>query len=154
MDIAAYGHSHILSDEVRPFPGNMDCGSTVKDTAAHGENNIRYLNPGSCGPKRFRLPVTMMVLTFYPAEHQIEVEKIDCLSAAWEKKEAVKMPEQDMHKLVQEIMREADAGKNISQIAARNHIEEGFVEQVCRMYLTHPGVDVDGIMDRIERRNL
>lgn len=132
-DIVVFGHSHRLSDS---------------------ESDVRYLNPGSCGPKRFRLPVTMMILTLYPAEHRIEAEQIDCLTAEAEKKEAVKMPEQDMHGLIREIMKEVDAGKNITEIAKRNHIDTKFTEQVCRMYLTHPGVDVDGIMDRIERRNL
>ena len=158
VDIVAFGHSHSLSDEVRPsqkeMPGGWqgDAGEILSDR----EGCIRYLNPGSCGPKRFRLPVTMMILALYPDEHRLEVEKIDCLSAASEKKDkdTVKMPEQDMHRLVREIMKEVDAGKNIADISRRNHIDEGFTEQVCRMYLTHPGVDVDGILDRIERRNL
>lgn len=104
-----------------------------------------------CGPKRFRLPVTMMILTLYPAKHQIEAEKINCLSAESEKTETVKIPEQDMYRLVQDIMKEVDAGKNIAEIAKRNHVNAKFTEQVCRMYLTHPGVDVDGILDRIEK---
>lgn len=133
VDIVVFGHSHRLS------------------VLGGG---IRYLNPGSCGPKRFRLPVTMMILILYPAGHRIEVEKIECLSAESEKKETVKIPGQDMYSLVREIMKEVDAGKNMAEIAKRNHIDEKLTEQVCRMYLTHPGVDVDGIMDRIERRNL
>lgn len=156
VDIVVFGHSHSLSDEVRPSQKGMpdkgwgDAGAVLSNR----EGGIRYLNPGSCGPKRFRLPVTMMVLTLYPDEHRLEVEKINCLSAASEKKDTVKMPEQDMYRLVREIMKEVDAGKNIAEIARRNHIDEGFTDQVCRMYLTHPGVDVDGILDRIERRNL
>lgn len=133
VDIVVFGHSHRLS--VRG-------------------GGIRYLNPGSCGPKRFRLPVTMMILILYPAGHRIEVEKIDFLSAESEKKETVKIPGQDMYRLVREIMKEVDAGKNMAEIAKRNHIDVKFTEQVCRMYLTHPGVDVDGIMDRIEMSNL
>lgn len=131
VDIVIYGHSHKY-EEVR-------------------EGKLTWLNPGSCGQKRFRLPVTMMILTLYPAIHQLAAEKIDCVSAS---DEEVKIPEQDMYRLVREIMKEVDAGRKITDIAARNHIDEKFAEQVCRMYVTHPGVDVDGILDRIERRRI
>lgn len=158
VDIVVFGHSHRLSDEVcLPQRNKFDVEQgQVRDADALSDcgGGIRYLNPGSCGPKRFRLPVTMMILILYPAGHRIEVEKIDFLSAESEKKETVKIPGQDMHRLVREIMKEVDAGKNMAEIAKRNHIDVKFTEQVCRMYLTHPGVDVDGIMDRIERRNL
>ena len=42
-DVVIYGHSHRYAQEVR--------GGTL------------YLNPGSCGPRRFRQPITMAVLT-------------------------------------------------------------------------------------------
>ena len=153
--------------------------------------NTACLNPGSCGPRRFCLPVTMMLLTLYPAEHRMETERIDCLdipamgkgtshgeNPAWISEEGkaagvheepavrtgqrgaakapgkIKIPEQDMYRMVRQIMKEVDAGRRIAEIAARNHIDERFAEQVCRMYLTHPGVDVDGILDRMERKNL
>lgn len=130
MDIVIYGHSHKY-EEVR-------------------QGSLTWLNPGSCGPKRFRLPVTMMILTLYPETHRLTTEKINCLSA----NDEIIIPKQDMHRLVREIMKEVDAGRNIADIAVRNHIDETFAEQVCRMYVTHPGVDVDGILDRIERKNL
>ena len=153
--------------------------------------NTACLNPGSCGPRRFCLPVTMMLLTLYPAEHRMETERIDCLdipamgkgtshgeNPVWISEEGkaagvyeepavrtgqrgaakapgkIKIPEQDMYRMVRQIMKEVDAGRRIAEIAARNHIDERFAEQVCRMYLTHPGVDVDGILDRMERKNL
>lgn len=159
VDIVIYGHSHKYEES--------------------SYDHITWLNPGSCGPRRFRLPVTMMILTLYPENHQWKTEKIDCLSIPHEKARGVsngerhleqtghvladmasdadgemKIPEQDMYRLVRVIMKEIDAGRKISDIAARNHIDKKFTEQVCRMYLTHPGVDVDGILDWIERKNL
>lgn len=159
IDIVIYGHSHKYEED--------------------DNGGITWLNPGSCGPKRFRLPVTMMILTLYPALHRLETEKIDCLSISGKpvqgtsdeesrfgqagavrsglaaaSDEDVKIPEQDMYRLVREIMKGIDAGRKIADIAARNHIDERFAEQVCRMYVTHPGVDVDGILDRLERKNL
>lgn len=78
VDIVIYGHSHKY--EVREL------------------ETITYLNPGSCGPRRFRLPVTMMILVFYPFEHRFEIKRVDCLQVQIEKKE--KLPGQDMYKLV------------------------------------------------------
>ncbi len=135
------------------------CGHSHKYEVGRLENTV-CLNPGSCGPRRFRLPVTMMLLTLYPAEHRLETERIDCLDipamgmGTSNTDEEMKIPEQDMYRLVRQIMKEVDAGRRIAEIAARNHIDERFAEQVCRMYLTHPGVDVDGILDRLERKNL
>lgn len=146
IDIVICGHSHKYEESLR--------------------GGITYLNPGSCGPRRFRLPVTMMVLTLYPTEHRMEGEKIDCISSAALEKESQKgtpgapgrdmaqLSDKDMYRLVRTIMREVDAGRSIEDIAARNHVDREFAEQICRMYVTHPGVDVDGILDRMERRNL
>lgn len=146
IDIVIYGHSHKYEESL------------------HG--SITYLNPGSCGPRRFRLPVTMMVITLYPTEHRMEGEKIDCVSAAASEKESQKstpgasgkdmaqLSDKDMYRLVRTIMREVDAGRSIEDIAARNRVDREFAEQICRMYLTHPGVGVNGILDRMERRNL
>lgn len=166
------------------------CGHSHKYEVGRLGNTV-CLNPGSCGPRRFCLPVTMMLLTLYPAEHRKETERIDCLdipamgkgtshgeNPVWISEEGkaagvheepavrtgqrgaakapgkIKIPEQDMYRMVRQIMKEVDAGRRIAEIAARNHIDERFAEQVCRMYLTHPGVDVDGILDRMERKNL
>ena len=46
-------------------------------------------------------------------------------------------------------MKDINAGKTVKQIARKYKISEELSEQIARMYLTHPGVDVDGIMRRI-----
>ena len=135
------------------------CGHSHKYEVGRLGNTV-CLNPGSCGPRRFHLPVTMMLLTLYPAEHRLETERIDCLDipamgkGTLDTDEEMKIPKQDIYRLVRQIMKEVDAGRRIAEIAARNHIDERFAEEVSRMYLTHPGVDVDGILDRMERKNL
>lgn len=137
VDLVIYGHSHKY--EVRR------------------ERNVAYLNPGSCGPKRFRQPVTMMALTLFCEEHRFETERIDLVTEApvtSAQQDLDGLSQRDMYELIRKIIREADAGRGIAEIAARNRVDPEFAEQVCRMYLTHPGVDVDGIMDRLERRNL
>lgn len=119
------------------------------------EGGILYLNPGSCGPRRFRNPVTMMLLTLYPEKHLAETEKIvftENISAASADEDAVAAL--DMHKLVKTIMKEVRGGRTVAEIAERNRVSEELAEQICRFYLTHPGVDVDGILDRMERKDL
>lgn len=137
-DMVIYGHSHKYEDR-------------------RERTGVRYLNPGSCGPKRFRLPVTMMVLTLCPQKHEAEAERIDLMSGEGRgtaEPEGGEMAEKDMYRLVKKVVKGVRAGKSVSAIAARTHVDEKLVEDICRMYVTHPGVDVDGIMDRLERRGL
>ena len=63
-DVVIYGHSHRYAQEER--------------------NGTLYLNPGSCGPRRFRQPITMAVLTIAESEEasgrdlkKVSVEKIE-----------------------------------------------------------------------------
>ena len=57
-----------------------------------------------------------------------------------------------MDRLVRRIVREMESGRSVEQIAARNRTDKDLVEQICRIYATHPGVDVDGILNRMEIR--
>lgn len=131
LDLVVYGHSHKY-EECR-------------------EGKTKYLNPGSCGRRRFRLPVTMALLTLYPQSHEIAIERIELgkvTDVSLRERKNTSLP-QDMHRLVKTVMKEMDAGKSMTAIALRHHADEALVERICRMYATHPGVDVDGILDRI-----
>ena len=44
------------------------------------------------------------------------------------------------------------AEKTIHRIAVLSGVEREFVEQVCRIYVTHPGVDAEGIVNKMEVR--
>lgn len=46
-------------------------------------------------------------------------------------------------------MKLADKGTSHEEIAAKFKISEELAEQICRMYFTHPGVDVAWILQRI-----
>ena len=120
------------------------------------EKEIFFLNPGSCGTKRFKLPVTMAFLMLNETEHKFIVEKHIFSQSLNIKKEgsAVKFPQKDMYKLIKKIIKEMEAGKKVSDIAKNNGVDEELVEQICRIYSTHPGVDVDGILNRMDIWNL
>lgn len=134
MDIVIYGHSHKYEERTE--------GKTI------------YLNPGSCGSRRFRLPVTMAVLTLFPDEHHIQIQKIDCLPELSESDLPDAFPQKDMDRLIRKVVKEIKANKGVPEIAAKLHADYALVEQICRIYTTHPGVDVDGILNRLELKNL
>ncbi|MCR4793543.1 MAG: MBL fold metallo-hydrolase [Lachnospiraceae bacterium] len=52
--------------------------------------------------------------------------------------------------LVASIMKYVDKGYSCDLICKKTHSDKEFVQDVMRMYLTHPGVSVQGILDRIE----
>ena len=49
----------------------------------------------------------------------------------------------------EEIVKYLKESYNPKDIAAKLKISEKLSESICRMYLTHPGVDVAGILQRI-----
>lgn len=127
-DLVIFGHSHKYADYV--------------------EDGVRWINPGSCGPRRFHLPITMAVIEVRE-NRSFEVRKIDIAQEL--PAESLKLPEKevDQQKLVQTVMKEVDKEKSVKKIAESLNISPELAEQICRMYLTHPGVDVDGILNRI-----
>lgn len=134
VDIVIYGHSHKYERRT--------------------EGGITYLNPGSCGVRRFRLPVTMAVLTLCPETHCFEIEKMDFSPENVGEESIRAFPRKDMDRLIRKIIREMQAGKSIDEIAGKVRGDKALVEQICRIYATHPGVDVDGILNRMELRDL
>lgn len=145
IDIIIYGHSHKYEQKY--------------------EGGRLLLNPGSCGPRRFTQPITYAVLTIkddgtYCAEkaevmHQSKATASD--SAGNGKKhdkgvpsdEADQMATLDMRRIVKAVMRDTDKRISVGETAAKNGISEELAEQICRLYLTHPGVSVEGMIDKM-----
>ncbi len=142
------------------------------------EDGRLFLNPGSCGPKRFSLPVTMAVLEL--SETGRQVRRLE-LSAGASGRSASDtgasgrgasdaggpgagksgpdagisdadlplLPEKDLRKLVSDVMRSVDKGYPVKRIAEKYRIGEALAEQICRLYVTHPGVDAEGIINKM-----
>ncbi len=51
--------------------------------------------------------------------------------------------------IISKVMKLSDKGVSHKEIAEKLKISEDLAEQICRMYFTHPGVDVAGILQRI-----
>lgn len=128
IDLVVYGHSHKYEEKM------------VGDTL--------YLNPGSCGPRRFHQEITFALL-FIEENGEFKVEKrVIPHTGQLSSREETRIPA-DIARMIPAIMKEIDAGRSVKQIAKKHRISEELSEQIARMYLTHPGVDVDGILRRI-----
>lgn len=43
-----------------------------------------------------------------------------------------------------------DAGRPVDEIAEKNRVKEELVRQILQIYTTHQGIDVQGILDRMD----
>ncbi|MDE7311466.1 MAG: metallophosphatase family protein [Eubacterium sp.] len=138
-DLIVYGHSH-----------------KYEHVQTNGQT---WLNPGSCGRKRFLLPLTMAVLTIeengtFQIE-KIQFEKIQIENNQIQRAKSIQAepsslpPQKDLKQIVLRVMKETDHGKPVSAIAQSCGISQELAEQVCRLYLTHPGVSADGILGKM-----
>ena len=56
----------------------------------------------------------------------------------------------ELDKQIKAIIKDMNANRTVEQIAKRNELEPRFVEDVLQIYTTHPGIDIDGILDRLK----
>ncbi|HIR28918.1 MAG TPA: metallophosphoesterase family protein [Candidatus Choladousia intestinigallinarum] len=130
-DLVIYGHSHKYEEK--------------------WEGQRLMLNPGSCGPRRFSQPVTMAVIeiekdgSMHVKKYQIPNDKNPKVKAA---EDSEKIPE-NIKLIIERTIRDISKGKTVDEIAERNKISKELAEQICRLYLTHPGVDAEGIMRKM-----
>ena len=124
-DLVIYGHSHRY--EIR------SAGKTV------------FLNPGSCGPRRFNQEITLAVLVLDPSSREFTIRRIDIPH----EKIIVSAGSKDIRKTIIGVMKETEKGTSVEEIAGKLKIDPQLAEQICRLYLTHPGVTADGIMTKM-----
>lgn len=135
-DVIVYGHSHKYEERYE--------GSTL------------YINPGSCGPRRFTQPITFALLVIED-DHSLRAEKVEISHQEKGKNTSgdslqnmeERMKDRDMRSIVKSVMRDTDRHIPVEEIARRNHISQELTEQICRLYLTHPGVNADGILGKM-----
>ena len=128
-DLMVFGHSHQYVNEWIEGSGKRTL----------------LLNPGSCGPRRFRQPITLAILTV--TEDGWDVERTEIPHPA---KEAV--PGTDpgsIRRQIEIVMKETEKGTGYITIAEKYGMDKALVEQIARLYVTHPGVTADGIMTKM-----
>lgn len=143
--IVIFGHSHKYFEEVK-------------------EGRL-WLNPGSCGRRRFNQDITLAVLNI--EDGKWSVDRIDIAhgpgtsrgndggknagSSSGAPADQIHMPdEKDLLKVITQIMKRMDKGQDVTKIAGDLKIDPEFTEQICRIRVTHPGVTAHGILDKVE----
>jgi len=124
-DLVIYGHSHKYEES--------SYGNTV------------LLNPGSCGPRRFHQAITMATAELL--ENEIVITRIDIPQK--QKESLTKTGTADLKKQIGIIIRDTQKGKSPSEISEKYGLDYQMTEKIVRLYLTHPGVDSDGIMTKM-----
>ncbi|MBD5509542.1 MAG: YfcE family phosphodiesterase [Lachnospiraceae bacterium] len=128
-DLIIYGHSHKYEE---------------KET-----EECFFLNPGSCGPRRFSQPVTMAVVEVEEESGKFHVIKQD-IRQSEEVSGKEKTPETVFsERTLSAILRDVDRGKSVSEIAGKYKIDPESVSQICRLYLTHPGISAAGVREKM-----
>ena len=123
-DLAVYGHSHRY-EEAR-------AGRTL------------LLNPGSCGPRRFNQPITLAILETDAG--RVAARRVELPHTG--RRVAVPGAE-DLRAQIETVVKETQKGRGPAEIARRHGWDPGLVEQIARLYVTHPGVTTDGIMGKM-----
>jgi hypothetical protein len=129
-DLVIYGHSHQYA-------------STWQDYV--GKHRTLLFNPGSCGPRRFIQPITMAILKIKPDGWVIK--QINIPHAVKEK--APKIDSGDIHRQIEVIVKDTQKGLSVQTISEKRGLDPALVEQIVRLYVTHPGVTTEGIMTKM-----
>ena len=93
----------------------------------------------------FHQPITLAVLTI--DADGFAVKRIDIPHAP--KESAPKTDAKDIRKQIETVIRETQKGRSTDEIAKRYGMDPALAEQIARLYVTHPGVTVDGIMGKM-----
>ena len=43
-----------------------------------------------------------------------------------------------------------NANRTVVQMSERNRVDKELVEEILQIYTTHPGIDIDGILNRMK----
>ena len=55
----------------------------------------------------------------------------------------------ELDKVIKNVVKDMNATRTVEQIAKRNDIDIQLVEDILQIYTTHPGIDLDGILNRL-----
>ena len=124
-DLVVYGHSHRYEQKL--------------------EGSTHLINPGSCGPRRFNQDITLAVMELEEQDQGIIIRRIDIPHAKMPAVNKDKVQKPDIEKVIREVRK----GRSVTEISSKLGMDPELTEQICRLYLTHPGVDADGIMTKM-----
>jgi len=151
LDIDLYGLKICVAHKKKDLPADLAGFDLVITGHTHKyeekrKGNTLLLNPGSCGPRKPGQPVTMAIL--YVNGSELIPERID-LPNNPQKKTSNAVEPGDIKKLITTVMMQVKKKKSVAEIAELNSIPADLAERIVRLYLTHPGVTADGIMEKM-----
>ena len=183
LEVELYGRKFFMTHKKKDIPSDVEA-----DVVIYGHshryaqdyiNGTLYLNPGSCGPRRFNQAITMAVLTVPDTDlsdnvlpeggsgkksYGITVERIDIPHAkaasaastsgvvcygAKATSGVVCSPNQVTAELIRKIGTDLERHRTVADIAARRNVSRELTEQIVRLYVTHPGVTAEQIMGKM-----
>ena len=155
LDFELGGLRIYMTHKKKDLPGDLTsydlviCGHTHQYSevwleSAGGKRPLLF-NPGSCGPRRFIQPITMAILKIEPDGWVLK--KINIQHSPKEK--GLKMESRDMYQQIQVVIQDVQKGLTVQDIARRHGLDQSLAEQIVRLYVTHPGITVDGIMTKM-----
>ncbi len=149
LDFTLYGLHVFMTHKKKDLPKNIHDYDLILYGHSHKyeektEDGTYLINPGSCGPRRFNQEITMAKLTLDEDGRIAALTRIDIPHQP-----PGISPEQIRRQDIERVIREIKKGRSVKQIAAATGLGEALSEQICRLYLTHPGVDADGIMTKM-----
>jgi hypothetical protein len=65
------------------------------------------------------------------------------------REKAPKADSGSIYKQIEVVVRDTEKGLSVDLIAQKHKLDPALVEQIVRLYVTHPGVTVDGIMTKM-----
>lgn len=172
LEVELYGRKFFMTHKKKDIPSDVEA-----DVVIYGHshryaqdyiNGTLYLNPGSCGPRRFNQAITMAVLTVPDTDlsdnvlpeggsgkksYGITVERIDIphakAASAASTSGVVCSPNQVTADLIRKIGTDLERHRTVADIAARRNVSRELTEQIVRLYVTHPGVTAEQIMSKM-----
>lgn len=155
LDLELGGLRICMTHKKKDLPADLSpydlviCGHTHRYESVWSETaddrRTLFLNPGSCGPRLFHQPITLAVLTV--EADGFTAKRIDVPHMP--KEAAPKIDAKDVRKQIETVIRETQKGRSTDEIAKRYGMDPALAAQIARLYVTHPGVTVDGIMGKM-----
>ena len=155
LDISLGGLRICMAHKKKDLPKDLTpydlavCGHTHRYASvwleSEGKKRTLLLNPGSCGPRRFTQPITMAMLT-------IDADGWIAKQILIPRAEGEKTPKIDggsIYAQIEKVIRDTEKGLGVDTIAQKRGFDRELVEQIVRLYVTHPGVTADGIMTKL-----
>lgn len=140
-DLVVCGHTHRYESTW------IDRGAfrSSSEPPSGGISRTLLLNPGSCGPRLLHQPITMAMLRV--DEDGFICKRIEIPHT--QKEAAVKIDSGNIRQQIELVIRETQKGRTTDQIAEKYGLDPKVIEQIARLYVTHPGVTADGIMTKM-----